>query len=188
MNVLEKEIEDMIWQGINENRPLLRKKGLWVWDKTTYHRQIDFGSYGICDIIGIQVEPKRHGFRHINVHVIEIKKEEVNNATFYQALRYCKAAKRVVAKRLTNTTVDCGITLVGKTVDCKSDFIYLPDLFDNVALYTYKLDFKRGITFKREHGYSLTDEKIPSLDELKKAAIATIGFKIRNVEMDDLPF
>jgi hypothetical protein len=58
MNVLEKEVEDMLWQGIIEDRELVRRKGLVVWDNATYYRQFDLGSYGICDIAGFQIDPK----------------------------------------------------------------------------------------------------------------------------------
>lgn len=178
MNVLEKEIEDMICQGLVENRPLLRSKGLWVWDDAVYQRQVDMGSYGICDILGLQVFPKKEGTRYINAHIIEIKKEEINIDTFLQAVRYSKAITRYLKKKLTNTVVQCAITLIGKTVDSKSDFIYLPDIIDNVALYTYKLDFQHGIIFKREKGYFLTNETFPDRENIQLSLITALREKI----------
>jgi hypothetical protein len=188
MNILEKEIEDLIWQGIVEDRPLLRKKGIWIWESATYHRQVDFGSYGIADIIGLQVPPKQDGYRHINAHIIEIKKDEINSATFFQALRYAKAITRIIEKKLTNTSCTCGITLIGKTVDKKSDFIYLPDILANVALYTYKLDFQHGIFFKRESDYFAANESFPDLNALHLAAVGMVCEKIKARQGEDLPF
>lgn len=188
MNVLEKEIEDMIWQGINENRPLLRKKGLWVWDKTTYHRQVDFGAYGICDIIGINVQPKKDGQRIINAHIIEIKKDEINNATFFQALRYAKGVARFVEEKLNNTTCLFAITLVGKNVDKKGEFVYLPDVFSNVALYTYKIDYKNGIVFSREADYYANNETFFMSKELKSSIVKMVSDKIKVPKEEDLPF
>lgn len=179
MNILEKEIEDMIWQGLEEDRRLLVKKGLVVWSNASYHRQVDFGSYGICDIMGLQVNPKERGYRTVNAHIIEIKKEEINSATFFQALRYAKAITRLVERRLKNTTCICGITLIGKTVDTKSDFIYLPDIIYNVALYTYKLNFKLGIFFQKESEYFITDEKFADPDYFNWSAIQMVSQSIK---------
>jgi hypothetical protein len=188
MNVLEKEIEDMIWQGLIEDRPLLRKKGLWVWDKASYYRQVDFGSYGICDIIGIQVNPKEMGSRYMSAHIMEIKKEEINSATLFQAIRYAKAVKRIIEIKLKNTTCECGITLIGKTIDKKSEFVYLPDVINNIALYTYKLDFKQGILFQRECDYHVTNESFPDYSEFNYAFINMVAAQIKRKEAEDLPF
>lgn len=187
MNVLEKEIEDMICQGLAGDRPLLRKKGLWIWEDAAYQRQVDFGSYGICDILGMQVYPRMNGTRYINAHIIEIKKEEVNIATFLQAARYAKAVQRIIKKRLTNTKVQCAITLIGKTVDSSSDFIYLPDIIDNLAIYTYKLDFKDGITFQREAGYCITNEVLPDNECLTLSVVSSVSQKIK-LGLEDHPF
>jgi hypothetical protein len=188
MNVLEKEIEDMIWQGLVDNRPLLRKKGLWVWDSAIYRRQVDFGCYGICDIVGLDVYPKNEGRRYVNAHIIEIKKEEINSATFFQALRYAKAVKRIVEKRLKSTICECGIVLIGKTVDCKSDFIYLPDIINNVALYTYKLDFQRGILFTRECDYNISNETFPDLSTFNNSIISRVVEQIKSKQLNNTPF
>lgn len=188
MNVLEKEIEDMIWHGLQENRPLLRKKGLWVWENTIYLRQVDLGSYGIADLIGFNVQPKQDGFRYINVHIIEIKKEEVNSTTFFQAIRYARGITRLIEKKLKNTTCICGISLIGKTIDNKSDFVYLPDICNNVALYTYSLDFQHGITFTREFDYYARNESFANIDNIRIAAIRMVSEQIKNRKQEDLPF
>jgi hypothetical protein len=188
MNVLEKEIEEMIWQGLNEDRKLLIRKGLVVWEDASYYRQLDLGSYGISDIIGFHIEPKINGYRTIRAHVIEIKKEEINNATFFQGLRYAKAITRIIEGKFNNTTCVCGITLIGKTVDSASDFIYLPDIMSNVALYTYKLDFKYGLYFSREEEYSITNERLPNAIQFKQAAISMLSDQIKGPKAEELAF
>jgi hypothetical protein len=188
MNVLEKEIEDMIWQGLKENRRLLQKKGLWVWDNATYHRQVDLGSYGICDILGLRVQPKKDGVRYVNAQVIEIKKEEINSTTFYQALRYAKGVTRFIETNLSNTSCICSITLIGKTVDNKSDFVYLPDIFSSIALYTYSIDFQKGILFTREADYYARNEAIPLSNDLKSTVICFLSEQIKGKKEEELPF
>lgn len=188
MNVLEKEIEDMIWQGLKENRPLLREKGLWVWETATYHRQVDLGAYGICDILGICIQPKEQGRRFVNAHIVEIKKDEINSATFYQAIRYAKGVSRYIEEKLTGTICNIGITLIGKTVDQKGEFVYLADIFSNVGLYTYKLDFKRGILFNREYGYYAKNESFNIPKDIKDALVNKVSEEIKGPKVEDLPF
>ena len=44
------------------------------------------------------------------------------------------------------------IILIGTSI-CKTDFCYLPDIMNNVKIYTMELDLDYGITFKDECNY-----------------------------------
>jgi hypothetical protein len=189
MNILEKDIEDLLWYGITTDRNSLREKGFYVPQHYHYCRQLDIGNYGRIDILGIDIPLRSQlGDREIGIHLIELKKEEVNAGTFLQAIRYCNGIKRLIENELNNCFVSFRIDLIGKTI-CTSDFIYLPNLFENIGLFTYKIDYKNGIIFNREENYNLTNEAFPSLSEWKYVARHMLKRKMEaRDKVDDLPF
>lgn len=185
MNILEKEIEDLIWHGITNELGILNQKGLNINKEYRYLRQVDLGSYGRPDIVGFNFDLKYDGCRKVNIHLIEIKKEEVNENTFTQALRYCTGINRLISSSLKGCSVSFKIDLIGKYIAGYSDFIYLPNLFRSVGLYTYHIGFNEGLFFKEHKGYHLKDESFPLIEQYKQFAkdIIKICFKDR-----DLPF
>lgn len=188
MNVLEKEIEDLIWHGITKDRYAMNSKGLHIHDTYHYFRQFDIGNYGRPDIVGFDFQLKpSFGDRNIKIHIIEIKKDEVNAGTFLQAIRYCHGINRYVEKSLPNCTVSFQIDLIGRTVS-RCDFIYLPNLFSEVRLFKYEIDFKSGILFKEERNYCLSEESFPPITQFKDTAKQIIRQKMHNRDIKDLPF
>lgn len=163
MNILEKEIEDLIWHGINHDKSSLTRKGLFVSSDMIYRRQFDLGSYGISDLLGYSIRHKREGRRRVDVHLLEIKKDDVNIQTLLQALRYCKGIERILKERLNGIDLNIRISLIGRRIEKDSDFIFMPDFFKGLELYTYHLDFNHGISFKPHSHYSQVDEKFPDL-------------------------
>lgn len=184
MNVLEKEIEDLIWHGITHDRVLLHEKGLYIHGYSHYLRQFDIGNYGRVDLAGFHVGPKVHGLRRVAIHIIEIKKDIIDVDTFLQSLRYFRGISQLVRENFNDAWVDTRITLLGKTVDKSSGFIYISDLNPNIELTTYTLDFKKGILFNSHKGYSLVDEKLPSVEFLKPI----VKERVRREFKEDLPF
>lgn len=162
MNILEKEIEDLIWEGIRRDPDLMNEKGLPVHKDFTYARQVSLGSYGIADIVGYLICPKSYGTRNVYVRVIEIKKDEVNQETLTQAARYATAIKRLLQESLNECVIHIGISLIGRWIEDKTEFCFYSNVFDNLSFYTYQLDFKHGITFQRMRDYYQSDEKLPN--------------------------
>lgn len=158
MNVLEKELEDILFEYIDNFDVLIDKNFEHYCEKK--YRQVDLGDYGIADIIGI-IEFENPKYRSFQINIYELKKEEISVNTFLQAIRYAKALKLVFEKSIEDAVFEYNIILVGKTVNIKSDFIYLPDFYENLHIYTYKIDFNKGIYFNKEEGYKLTNGKIP---------------------------
>jgi hypothetical protein len=169
----------MIWQGITSDRLLLQKKGLHIPDSAHYFKQPNLGSYGVADIAGFWIGRRIGGYRDIFIHVLEIKKDEINVGTFTQALRYCNAVRRMIEQHLPYCRVDYRIDLIGKTIDLKSDFAYISDIVTNVNLFTYKLDFSNGITFSRHWGYHQTNEVLPNVNQFSAVCIDIIRKQIK---------
>ena len=163
MNVLEKELEDLIWEKLESgDYESLSYKGLIVDYNSRFYRQYNFGSYGIADIVSLSVM-KSSNWWTMNVHIYELKKDDVNLDTLSQSARYAKAAQRMAddwnymysKKRKIHLNVT--IHLIGKRIT-NGGLMYLPDIFKGLHLYEYKLDFDEGIIFDRKIDYHLAEE------------------------------
>jgi hypothetical protein len=169
MDFLEKNLEDIIFETDND---LLHDRGLFVFGKKK--RQVNLGNYGIADIVSLSHGYDPIGNPNLRKHpmvsfgVIELKKDKIDIGTFLQALRYCKAIETYVEMReiYKSAQLNFSITLIGKTLDKSSGFIYLTDFLSQdksifsdfpyltLDIYTYSYAFD-GIKFTREHDYSL---------------------------------
>lgn len=174
MNVLEKEIEDIIWQSKWSE---VRKRGLPI---SGYGlRQYDLGSYGIADIITVNIHKLRdkkhkHTKRALHITVYEIKKDQINISTFLQAARYVRAAQIIANDLPYIREVTYEIVLIGKTIETSSDFCFLSDVFKRVSFYTYSISLEDGIKFNKENGFCHTNEQLKSVSKttLKKILLS----------------
>jgi hypothetical protein len=164
MNILEQEIEDLVWDAIESyDHEILAERGLPINIEFTYKRQFDLGSYGRADIIGFRVHPSRTNIntgrkeRIVEVDIIELKKDKVNASTLFQAIRYAKAIQHKIKHENINYTFLFSIHLVGKSIDVDNDFIYLPDVVNGITLYTYELSITKGLVFKVAQGFHLSN-------------------------------
>ncbi len=166
MNILEKEIEDIVYECAVNERELLSDRGLNIHAREKVRRQVCLGDYGIADMIGIWIFENS-----IHITIYELKKDQVNTSTFLQAIRYCKAVKQIIEQH-GHWWLSFDIVLIGKSIDLSSEFAYLPDIINTLRVYTYSIDIVKGLKFKRQSGYHLSDEKIPvlnfSISDLKK--------------------
>ncbi len=171
MEFSEKKIEDLIVNNIKSgNIEALRKRGLYGVEKyDKFFRQFNLGKYGILDLVGVRYDPFMQSsgcLKSFNIGVIEIKKGEVNNKTFLQAIRYCKGIE-VLLKHY-KMTASFEICLIGTSIS-NDEFVYVNDFIDNLSVYTVQLDLEQGITFKSEHGYELTEYTKPLVSEITVA-------------------
>lgn len=161
MKFLEKDLEQIIFETRNE---LLREKGLSISGKKV--RQLRLGNYGIADIVTItkpdfipSTEPKYNGFFEdcIYIDIYELKQDKISVSAFLQACGYYKGISTYISKHnKLKRQYKIRLNLVGKSIDTASEFIYLPDIFDDIYFYTYDYDFN-GITFTHQCGYCLTN-------------------------------
>lgn len=160
MDFLEKDLEDIIWDSsqIKEERELLAIRGLDISGKL--YRQVKLGEYGILDLMSIAIYNSC-----IEVTIYELKKDEINFLTMMQASRYGTAIREYIGIEYYNLNrpVNIKFVLIGKSVDLKSDFIFLYNHSDNftIKLYTYALDGLRFSTISK--GYTLSDEDFKNL-------------------------
>lgn len=151
MNILEKEIEDVVWDAISKDKKILLERGLELHCKK-YFRQLDLGEYGTPDIIGCSASDET---KSAHIEVIELKKDTINVYTLLQAVRYAKAVSLIFEDY---NYIDFELILVGKSLDFSDSFCYLPDVLLDVKIYTYSIDLEKGITFKCHTGWSLQND------------------------------
>lgn len=154
MNILEKEIEDVLWDALNSNDVNLEERGLFLYaDK--WLRQFNLGEYGIPDIVGYQIIEVSEQKRNIHWSIIELKKDAITVGTFLQSLNYFKALEKLSEDF---SHFEITIYLIGKSIDQNGSFCYLPDFVPEVNFITYEIDLIKGMTFKNNFGYSLSKD------------------------------
>lgn len=175
MNFLEKDLEQVIYEAPDE----------FIFDNFEVEgkrfKQYKIGVYGISDLIfvnkvyslDIDYINKKSKILDVGleISIFELKKDEVNITTFLQAIRYAKGIQRFFQEREFYKFY-IRILLCGKSVDLKSGFVFISDLFDNgeysdikvfngqinkVELFSYDYKFD-GLKIKNEHGYSFVNE------------------------------
>lgn len=160
MNILEKEIEDVLFYALTElSQDDLVERGLYRFDFYKYIRQLDLKEYGIADIVGYCIDEEQ---KKCHFEIYELKKESITTSTFLQAVRYAKALKLIYEYYHCNIS----IKLIGKSIDKQTEFCYLPDVLSSVNFYTYSIDIHNGINFMEESDYKLRNT--PNFDELIK--------------------
>lgn len=151
MEFTEKDLEDLIYN----NYPFLEDVGIDV-RHTRLWRQVNLGVYGIADLIGIHLNGNQ-----ITITIYELKKGLVDITTLFQAIRYVKGVNRILDihyrhyRRIFNIKIQ--IILIGSSVDLDSEFVYLPDVFQSLRVYTYEFGF-RGLEFYLEDNYNHSND------------------------------
>lgn len=134
MDFLEKDLEQVIYEAPDD----------FIFDnfevKGKRYRQQKIGVYGISDLIfvnkvyslDIDYINKKSKILDVGleISILELKKDEVNINTFVQAVRYAKGIQKFFMEREFHKFY-IRILLCGKTVDLKSGFVFISDLFDN---------------------------------------------------------
>lgn len=166
MNILEQEIEDIVWGAMVEDPDLLTDRGFYCSPNYTYVRQLDLCEYGRADIVGFRVRRDTDGEKIIDVDIIELKKDKVNIGTFLQGIRYAKGVARKFKHEGLGYRLHFKLTLVGKQIDMDSDFSYIQDIFTDVRVLTYSVDLIHGVKFHDHEGINLIREGFKSSNDL----------------------
>jgi hypothetical protein len=98
MQITEKDLEDLMFQDIEQGGYHLRERGLTSFllsneqpNKVYWYRQVQLKSYGIADIIGFT---RRYGI--IYVDIFELKNVPLCTNDFDQISRYHTAVKEII--------------------------------------------------------------------------------------------
>jgi hypothetical protein len=177
MKFLEKNLEDIIYKTDNG---LLLERGLEIYGKKI--RQLRIGNYGIADLVTfekpIYIEneyKKEHeicDFFVPTITIYELKKDEINIKTLLQSLGYANGIKNYLENRevfIGNDFFDSEvystsikefkikIVLIGGKIAKNNNFIYLPNIFNDLSLYTYDYGLD-GLNFKNIYDYKLINQ------------------------------
>lgn len=167
MNILEKELEDLIFENTKDTSKLVSRGLDFIGKYSIFSRQLDLGSYGIADIVAFGYDPITNSFKknkHLNICIIELKKDKIDRDTLFQALRYAKGVEAYVSNNY-NMACKFELSLIGTSIDLTSDFVYCLDYFENLNVYTTSLNLVDGINFKRHSSYSLTGAREPNIGD-----------------------
>lgn len=178
MEFLEKDLEDLIWGAIqNDMREELIKRGLHISTQAKFIRQYNFGSYGICDLISFSIERYRDKQYYIYIDIFELKKDFISYQTLDQSLGYARACQ-LICKELTNASKnkkrfipEITLNLIGKELEMKNNFSFVPSIFNCIKLYKYNFDFFKGLNFSLMEDFYITNATIKtptlSISELR---------------------
>lgn len=151
MNILEKTLEDLIFELITEHQGEAIDRGCSFFvEHFKYFRQVVLGNYGRCDILGFYLTPEKD---KAIVQIIELKKDRIDIDTLKQAVTYAKGVMHMLSEQ--NIDVMCDIVLIGTTINTSSDFIYFSEILRNVRFYTVELDALTGLYLQRINGFKL---------------------------------
>lgn len=167
MNILEQEIEDVIWEAIEHcQHDELRERGLPIYDQFTYYRQLHLGNYGRADLVGVNATPSKtengEKVRNIYIQIFELKKGKIDHGTLSQAVRYAKGLQHQ-GKNI-KYKLHFYFHLVGKSVDLEGSFPYFSDLFFEITFHTYSISLTKGIVFERRQNFYLTNPSFSTED------------------------
>lgn len=193
MNLLEKELEDAIYEATDEQ---LKERGLVdvVEDGIILRlRQTFLGDEaGRSDLIFVTRKHFGDSFDSVlRINIIELKRDKVGSDALLQAVRYANAVKTYMDLRKFDY-YDIKITLIGQEIKSDNSFMFLPNLVNRRSNYLHALNeinaysFRYmidGIQFCDEHiGYSET-----KTDKFMKG-ICLKSNQQNPSEQDGLPF
>lgn len=145
MTISERELEDLIYQDLVENRgESIFNRGLYISMCKIWERQLNLGPYGIADIVGFD---RFHG--GIDIQLIELKVVPIDAGCFDQILRY----KTAIEEYLDNTLKGkfdyrFVLHLVGPSM---SSGHYIHNSIENCIVTEYDIDLN-GIRFRGHRG------------------------------------
>ncbi len=148
MNILEKDLEDVMYDLIKNNAMKLEERGFCVEFNDHVERQFNLGSYGIADICAFSYSPNCN---ELLIKIIELKKDVVDMNTYMQALKYKRGFEHYFGDKYDLVFY---INLVGKNICQKNDFPLCISSLENTYVYTYSLDIDLGIKFQFHEGFS----------------------------------
>lgn len=144
MNILEYEIEDIIYESsqTEEGRNMLCERGLFV--RRPLKRQVQVGGYGVLDLI--EVFP----IQHLHVTIYELKKGSIDKSALLQLSRYMTGVSRWFNENLPKAFDDFVVrgVLIGSHLRTDNDFVFLLNQLSNISTYTFNISLDKGLVFE----------------------------------------
>jgi hypothetical protein len=138
----EKDMEDFFFQYSDNYSGWFDLHPSVAWEK---RRQVNFGTYGICDLLFIGTETTADS-RIIHVRLIELKNTPLNCANIAQVARYKQFFDKIEEE--SGYVVNFKANLIGlKTLPVAGDFAYLAQNIDWLDVFETHVQ-PTGITIK----------------------------------------
>ena len=159
MNILEKDIEDLIFEASQsqKGREILLNRGLNIC--TPLKRQVNLGSYGIADLIDVIPDNTA-----ISYNVIELKKVSLSIEDILQLSRYITGMNRFLRENTPDFANYHNVrgTLIGPDLKGTKDIGYLINQLYGIHVLTYNYDLEKGLKFTHLHGFHKSNEILAS--------------------------
>ena len=160
----EKELEDFIINAttfsVDETNPLTDESIEYCF------QQVEIGSYGIADIIFVDIywDEEKPEFL---IRIVELKKDLINLAAIAQIGQYKAGLEHYFKKGFRQIKMRIEGILVGSGYsDDKSCF--LVDSINWLSCYHYNLSLSDGINFKESNGWEINKSKFGFLNQIAK--------------------
>ena len=188
MEILEKDIEDVVWYLANNNREKLYEIGFPELHRHTL-RQVRLGEYGVADIIAWDVLTGMLDgvkLRKVSVQIIEFKKDVIGHAALMQSHRYETAIREILQSfDIHFDEIICWHILVGSDIDHFGDFPFLYSNMHSTIIATYKHDLVDGTKFSvvgkcwsKRDGHGIKEDKINEIKKTLKQQLRNYGKEI----------
>lgn len=188
MEVLEKDIEDVVWYLINNDRSKLSEIGF----PNVYRhplRQVRLGEYGVADLISWDyISDVTEGVRTraIYIQIIEFKRDVIGPAALMQSHRYETAIRGIIdSLSIAYDQLKFHHVLVGSGIDFSGDFPFLYNSSYSTTIVKYTLDIINGLQFVvADHGWvlngghGLSGDRIKEVKKTLKNQLRSYGKKI----------
>ena len=177
MDILEKELEDMLFNAIDaEEFKLLENRGLALDSEMTYGRQVHLRDAGVADIIGFKTIETETEFK-VAITVIELKRNKLSIEAFAQANRYLYYIEEMLdgffsapLESRKDFIIESNIVLIGSgtTKDIKE----LANTFsDKFSAYEYRFSLLHGCEFSNVDEFWIYENEIEALDNIELFSI-----------------
>ena len=157
----EKELEDYLF-GLeqDEDFPLPCSGKVF--------RQVSFPTYGIADLLYIDMEPAPTPT--VRISIVELKVNEIDLNAIGQICRYRQALHRYINHLFKKhpehkKAIKCKGILVGKEY-ANGDICYVVDSIPWLSCYHYDLSLRNGIDFVQSEGWYREDESFEPLNRI----------------------
>ena len=149
MDILEKEIEDIIFEMYKDKSEKCYNLGS---EPGLILRQVKSESNGISDLINIKYQGTEGGSKRIwHIDIIELKRGIIGYEELGQICRYTTAARRFVKSLKSKKDVfEIRGLLIGKSINYSGDFCFILDCLKDIDVFTFVLDHETGIEFDEQ--------------------------------------
>lgn len=134
----ERELEDYIYNKMDElcENPINGMPVHW------FGRQVDLSAYGIVDLMTIYFDGG-----HINIDVIEIKKEKITVKTIAQISRYIAGIHHFFRDHANGYPYAVRGIVVAPEFDFADDCVFILNLTRDIEAYTVNFNMDAGVSF-----------------------------------------